>query len=125
MLVMMFGLLASGRINGADEKPSADAAGLLKQALKGKCVVEFIYKGHARTVEPHALGKGSEDKPVLLAWQTTGGSQTEPPPGWRVFVLSEIRELAMAKKTFAKPRPDFGNHKVGRGLKSVDAEVAE
>ena len=115
-------LFAASR--GADEKPPADVTVALKQALKEKRVVVFTYKGHSRTVEPHALGKGTEDKPVLLAWQTAGGSQTEPPPGWRVFLVTEIKELAMTEKTFAKPRPDYGNHKVGRGLKSVDAEVA-
>jgi predicted DNA-binding transcriptional regulator YafY len=108
----------------ADDKPPVDAVVVLRQAIKEKRVVMFTYKGHARTVEPHALGKGTEDNPVLLAWQTDGGSQTEPPPGWRVFALTEIRELKPGVATFAKPRPDFGEHKVGRGLKSVEAEVA-
>ena len=104
--------------------PAADVTGVLKQALKERRVVTFTYHGHSRTAEPHALGKGTEGKPVLLAWQTAGGSQTEPPPGWRVFLLAEITGLTMTEKIFAKPRPDYGNHKVGRGLKSVDAEVA-
>ena len=107
----------------ADEKPSADVAVVLRQALKEKRVVGFIYHGHARTVEPHALGKGSEDKPVLLAWQTAGGSQTEPPPGWRVFQLAEIEGVKLTDTIFAKVRPGYGSHKMGRGLKSVEAEV--
>ena len=116
-------LIALTASRGVDEKPPADVAGVLKQALKEKRVVVFTYKGHARTVEPHALGKGTEGKPVLLAWQTAGGSQTEPPPGWRVFSLAEIKELKQGEATFAKARPDFGEHKVGRRLKSVEIEV--
>jgi len=88
-------------------------------------VIVFTYHGHGRTVEPHALGKGAEEKPVLLAWQTAGGSQSEPPPGWRVFFLTEITELKLARETFTKARPDFGNHKAGRGLKSVEVEIEE
>ncbi len=118
-------LLSLAAVGGAEEKPTmpTDVTVVLKQALKGKRVVMFTYHGHARTAEPHALGEGTEDKPVLLAWQTEGGSQTEPPPGWRVFLLAEITGLTLTEKTFAKPRADYGNHKVGRGLKSVAAEV--
>lgn len=101
-----------------------DAAAVIKQALRERRVVTFVYHDHERTVEPHALGKGIEDKPVLLAWQTAGGSNTEPPPGWRVFSLAEISELKTTGVTFAKSRPDFGAQKGGRGLKKIDQEVA-
>ena len=108
----------------AEEPSSADNAVLLTRALREHRVVAFSYHGHERKAEPHALGKGTEDKPVLLAWQTGGGSQTEPPPGWRVFLLADITGLTLTEATFAKPRPDYGKHKGGRGLKSVDAELA-
>ena len=108
----------------ATETKVVDDTTILRKALYERRVITFGYHGHARTVEPHALGKGTEDKPVLLAWQTGGGSQTEPPPGWRVFLLAEITGLTLTEATFAKPRPDYGDHKGGRGLKSVDAEVA-
>jgi len=125
MLILTL-LLRLAAVGGAEEKPTpaTDVTVVLKQALKEKRVVTFTYHGHSRMAEPHALGEGTEDKPVLLAWQTAGGSQTEPPPGWRVFLLAEITGLTLSEKTFAKPRADYGNHKVGRGLKSVDAEVA-
>ena len=124
--VMVFIFAVSGPLTVgllADAQPPVEVATALKQALKEKRVVTFTYHNHERTVEPHALGKGTEDKPVLLAWQTAGGSQTEPPPGWRVFLLAEIKELKTGEATFAKARPDFGNDKVGRGLKSVEVEV--
>jgi hypothetical protein len=108
---------------GWSAEPAAEVTVLIKSALKERHVVRFIYKGHERVVEPHALGKGTDDKPVLLGWQTGGGSQSEPPPGWRVFLITDIQGLAVTKTTFAEPRPDY--HKGGRGLVSVDVEVAE
>lgn len=104
---------------GAEE---GDKAGVLREALATRSVVTFTYKGQARTVEPHALGKAGDDKPALLAWQTAGGSNTEPPPGWRVFIVAEIAGLKVTDKKFEKPRADYSAK--GRGLKSVEVEVA-
>jgi len=98
-----------------------NAAGVLREALRTRSVVTFTYKGQARTVEPHALGKASDDKPALLAWQTSGGSNTEPPPGWRVFIVAEIEGLAVTTEKFEKPRADYSAK--GRGLKSVEVEA--
>jgi predicted DNA-binding transcriptional regulator YafY len=119
MVVLLSGI---GFLQAA-EPMSADTAGVLRQALKEKRVVVFTYHGHARTVEPHALGRGVEDRPVLLAWQTAGGSSSEPPPGWRVFLLAEIQTIKPTEVTFVKVRPDYQSHRVGRGLKSVEAEI--
>lgn len=116
-------LLPCAGFLGAAEKPPAEVAGVLRQALKEKQVVVFTYHGYARTVEPHALGRGADDKPVLLGWQISGGSSSEPPPGWRVFLLAEIAGLKRTDATFAQARPDYQSHKAGRGLKVVEAEV--
>jgi hypothetical protein len=99
----------------------ADKADVLREALAARSVVTFNYKGQARTVEPHALGKANDDKPALLAWQTSGGSNTEPPPGWRLFIVTEIEGLAVTTETFEKPRADYSAK--GRGLKSVEMDV--
>lgn len=104
---------------GAEEGDKAD---ILREALAARSVVTFTYKGQARTVEPHALGKASDDKPALLAWQTAGGSNTEPPPGWRVFIVAEMADLKVTDKKFEKPRADYSAK--ARGLKSVEAEVS-
>lgn len=100
-----------------------DKAGVLREALAARSVVTFTYRGQTRTVEPHALGKANDDKPALLAWQTSGGSNTESPPGWRVFIVAEIEGLAVTAETFEKARADYGAK--GRWLKSVEVEVAK
>lgn len=114
--------LMAGRAFAADGP--ADTAATLRQAVRERRVVEFAYNGHSRTVEPHALGRGAEENAVLLGWQTGGGSQSEPPPGWRVFSLAEIRNLKLSEKTFAKPRPDYQARKAGRGLTAITDEIA-
>lgn len=96
---------------------------VLREALAVRSVVMFTYKGQVRTVEPHALGKANDDRPALLAWQTSGGSNTEPPPGWRVFLVAEIEGLTVSAEKFEKPRADYSAK--GRGLKSVEVEVAK
>ena len=101
----------------------ADNSGILTQALRARSVVTFTYKGQARTVEPHALGKANDDRQALLAWQTSGGSNTEPPPGWRVFIVAEIAGLKTTDQKFEKPRADYSAK--GRGLKSVEVDVAK
>jgi len=56
---------------------------LIRQALNERRVVQFKYHGYVRHVEPHALGRVTEDRPALLGWQVSGGRSSEPPPGWR------------------------------------------
>lgn len=113
-------LLASESLVGATE--GKDEALLLRQSVSERRVVTFVYKGHPRTVEPHALGRASDDKLALLAWQTSGGSSTEPLPAWRVFLVEEITDLKLAAEVFEKPRPDYHTGK-SRGLKSIEVEV--
>ncbi len=93
----------------------------LRQALAEQRVVSFRYHGHARRVEPHALGRVTEGRLALLGWQVAGGSASEPPPGWRTFVLAEITGFKLTRKTFVAR---FDYDAATSGLKSIEAEVA-
>jgi predicted DNA-binding transcriptional regulator YafY len=115
LLLVMQGPAAAG-IFGS--KQSMDA--LIRQALAERKVLKFKYHGHGRVVEPHALGRVTDDRRALLGWQISGGSTSEPPPGWRTFVLAEISALKLARKTFL-PRPEYRPETTQ--LKSVEAEV--
>ena len=94
---------------------------LIKQALAERRLLQFDYHGYSRKVEPHALGQATEGRLALLGWQVSGGSASEPPPGWRTFLLGEIEVLKILRATFA-PRPDY--HPEKAKLKSIEAEVA-
>lgn len=94
----------------------------LTEAVRAGRLVTFTYKGYERTVEPHALGTANDGKPALLGWQTSGGSSTEPPPGWRVFLVTDIALLKTGGATFVR-RADYHQGK-SRGLKSITVEGA-
>jgi predicted DNA-binding transcriptional regulator YafY len=79
---------------------------LIRRALSEKQMLKFKYHGYARMVEPYALGHTTNERLALLGWQVSGGSASEPPPGWRTFLLSDIRSLARLRKNYV-PRPDY------------------
>ncbi len=100
--------------------PKKTAEELLRQALTERRVVQFKYHGYSRRVEPHALGRVTEGKLALLGWQVSGGSASEPPPGWRTFVLADIKSLKLMRPAFV-PRPDY--HPEKAKLRPIEAEM--
>lgn len=102
----------------ASPPPSAD---LIRQAVRQRRLLNFVYSDHSRTVEPHALGRTRDGQLAILAWQVAGGSTSEPPPGWRTFIAAEIGHLALAAETFPGPRPDYRAER--SGLAEIELEV--
>jgi predicted DNA-binding transcriptional regulator YafY len=105
---------------GGTAAPKQSPEDLIKQALAERRMLQFRYHGYSRKVEPHAFGRVTEDRGALLGWQVSGGSRSEPPPGWRTFVLGEIENLVILRRTFA-PRADY--HPETAKLKRIEAEV--
>lgn len=101
--------------------PEKTAGELIRQAIGERRMVHFKYHGHARRVEPHALGRLTGDRPALLGWQVSGGSASEPPPGWRTFVLTDIKSPKLMRATFV-PRPDYRPE--ATKFNSIEAEAA-
>lgn len=93
---------------------------LIRRALAEKRMLQFRYHGYSRKVEPHAFGRVTEDRRALLGWQVSGGSRSEPPPGWRTFVLAEIRSLKVLRQAFAL-RADY--HPETAKLKMIEVEA--
>jgi predicted DNA-binding transcriptional regulator YafY len=91
------------------------------RALREHRVLEFRYHGHARRVEPHALGRMKDGDVALLGWQVEGGSRSEPPPGWRNFLMAEIEQLRVSADKFV-PRTDYRPEKTH--FADMIAEVA-
>ena len=94
---------------------------LIRQALAEHRVLQFKYHGFERRVEPHALGRVTENRSALLGWQELGGSASEPPPGWRTFLLAEMESPKLLRQTFT-PRPDYRPETTK--LKPIEAEVS-
>jgi hypothetical protein len=115
------GLLLWMQGPAAAAAPGKSPTELIKAALAARRLLQFEYHGYPRQVEPHALGRATEGRPALLGWQVSGGSKSEPPPGWRTFLVEDIKELKILRATFV-PRPDY--HPETTRLKPLDAEVA-
>jgi hypothetical protein len=70
-------------------------------------LVRFRYQGHERTVEPHLLGLHEAGEPLLVAYQTGGGSQSGQVPGWRTFITTSIEDVVVDHQHFPGPRGDL------------------
>jgi hypothetical protein len=79
----------------------------LVRAILDHLVVEFIYQGYRRTVEPYLLGLHEAGEPILLGYQTAGGSHSGEVPGWRTFITTAVGEVEVSDRSFAGPRSDF------------------
>ncbi len=70
-------------------------------------LVRFRYQGHERVVEPHLLGLHEAGEPMLVAYQTGGGSQSGQVPGWRTFITTSIEDVVIDDRHFPGPRGDL------------------
>src|SRR2546427_10556439 len=71
--------------------------GLMKEvvcgAIAGRRLLSFTYEGFSRVVEPHLCGRNATGHDVLLAWLVRGHSKSDPRPGWRNYLLTEVQSL--------------------------------
>ena len=71
-------------------------------AIAGRRIVCFLYKGARRRVEPHLLGYDASGDLTLSAWQLSGTGQ-----GWRDFHVSKLSGLATEQEKFSGPRQGY------------------
>jgi hypothetical protein len=79
----------------------------LVRAILDHRVVEFVYQGYRRIVEPYLLGLHEAGEPLLLGYQTAGASHSGEIPGWRTFVTTGIGDVDVTDRSFAGPRSEF------------------
>ena len=79
---------------------------MLFDAIKARRVIQFIYRGHLRAVEPHMLGANELGHYALSGWFVAGYSR-ESAPGWREYLLSGISHLQITDATFPGPRTGY------------------
>ena len=93
----------------------------LVRAILDHRVVEFVYQGYRRTVEPYLLGLHEAGEPILLGYQTAGASQSGEIPGWRTFITTGIGDVDITNHSFAGPRSDFNPY--GHSLLEIFARA--
>jgi hypothetical protein len=77
---------------------------LIQQAITAKKLIEFIYSGHPRLIEPHVLGVNGGVIQVL-SYQIGGSSSSGCIPEWRRFDLSKISDIKLTSLSFPGRRP--------------------
>lgn len=76
-------------------------------AIAAKRLLVFQYDGYERVVEPHLCGKNTAGHDALLAWFVRGYSDSEAGPGWRTYLLSEMRSIRQLEETFERARKGY------------------
>lgn len=80
----------------------------LADAIQHKRVLEFIYDGFQRVVEPHAVGYSSQGNLLLRCYQVEGQSHSSPVPDWRLMTVAKIKNLAVVpNRHFKSPRNGY------------------
>jgi hypothetical protein len=72
---------------------------IIRQAIAGRRVVAFRYRGRRRVGEPHVLGT-KDGRAQLLVYQTGGSSTIGSFPSWRRCDLDEVSHLTVTGRTF-------------------------
>jgi hypothetical protein len=70
-------------------------------------VVHLRYQGRDRVLEPQLIGIHEAGEPMLVAYQTAGGSQSGDVPGWRTFITTSIEDVEVTDQRFSGPRGDL------------------
>ncbi len=82
---------------------------LLRKAIREKHVIQFIFKGKPRVVEPHDYGIHKHE--VKLFGYQVGGLSSEPLPNWRWSLVNSISDLRLLDQHFPGRRPSLsGRH---------------
>jgi hypothetical protein len=75
-------------------------------AIRDRAVLEFMYNGQPRSVEPQTYGISTAGHPVLRAYQRAGGSTSNRPNGLRLFELARMLRVKKTAARFLKARPE-------------------
>jgi len=72
---------------------------LIELAIVNRHLIEFVYQGKHRVVEPHVLGS-RRGETGLLAYQIRGESRSGGLPQWRRFVVDLISGVNVLDEGF-------------------------
>src|SRR4051812_7359335 len=76
-------------------------------AIRARRLLRFFYEGYERIVEPHVYGETSAGNEVLRGWLVRGWSKSDPEPGWRMFRLDGMQDVAAMAEAFEAARGGY------------------
>jgi len=87
-----------------------DVVAPLSEAIRERRVVRLFYGADTsvyREVEPHLIGYNRRNKLSLGAWFLVGASVSGEGEGWREYLISEIRSVALLDRCFPGSRDGY------------------
>ncbi len=78
------------------------------EAIRDRLLIEFLYDGQVRIVEPYILGvhKDTSSK-VLLAYQVGGHIEKENAPLWKLYKVEKMGKMTVSTEKFTTIRKGF------------------
>ena len=93
-------------LSSAARSAAAEKEKTITEAIRNQKVLEFLYNGQPRIVEPQTYGISTAGHPILRGYQRSGGSASGYTKGLRLFELAKISNLRETDEHFAKARPE-------------------
>lgn len=82
---------------------------LLCDAIRARRLVRFTYDGYERVVEPYVYGVNTAGHEALLGWLVAGWTASETAPGWRMYLVPEMRQATATAERFTPRVADAGS----------------
>ena len=80
---------------------------IICDAIRTKRLIRFIYEGYERIVEPHLHGINTANHEMLSGWLVGGWSESRSEPGWRNYLVRDMRDVHALSERFEGPRPRY------------------
>ena len=78
------------------------------QVVRDHRIATFWYDDLMCTFEPHTHGIHKDtNNEVLSGYQTGGFNHSDDLPGWRLYSISDIRNLTATDRPFGQTRPGY------------------
>lgn len=81
--------------------------GLPCEALQEGKRLELTYDGYERIVEVHAVGYTANKNLVMRVYQTSGGSNSGNPLGWKLMTIHKAASISMSDEDSEAPRQGY------------------
>lgn len=79
----------------------------LVKAIHERRLITFRYDGLMRKAEPYTYGINKKGHEALSAFQVAGFSKSGNRPMWRLYLISEMRNLQITDETFSAVRSGY------------------
>ena len=77
------------------------------EAIRSKRLLNFVYHGSSRMVEPHTYGFDKWRREILCAYQLQGVSHSGTAQGWRTFLVAEMADARLETRRFEAARAEY------------------